>query len=146
MSHLPLRVLVIGGGLGGLCLSQGLRKAGISVPVYERDSQPLARTQGYRVHIDTHGEQALRECLPPSLYELFLATRGQQSKGLTVFSVLDGQLKQVATRRFPEGDSGEFVTVGSAVDRLTLRQVLLAGLDDDVRFGKGTCLPSQMTS
>jgi 2-polyprenyl-6-methoxyphenol hydroxylase-like FAD-dependent oxidoreductase len=136
MSQVNLRVLVIGGGLGGLCLAQGLRKAGISVAVYERDSQPLARTQGYRVHIDTRGQQALRECLPPSLYELFLATRGKESKGLTVFSVLDGQLKEVATRRFPESDSGAFVTVGSAVDRLTLRQILLAGLDDDVHFGK----------
>src|SRR5947209_17483461 len=115
MSQLPLRVLVIGGGLGGLCLAQGLRKAGISVAVYERDSDPAARAQGYRVHIDTHGEQALRECLPPSLYELFLATRGQESKGLTVFSVVDGQLKEVFTRRFPDGDSGQFVNVGSAV-------------------------------
>ncbi len=43
MSQLPLRVLVIGGGLGGLCLAQGLRKAGISVAVYERDSEPSAR-------------------------------------------------------------------------------------------------------
>jgi len=113
-----------------------LRKAGISVAVYERDSSPVARAQGYRVHIDTHGEQALRECLPPSLYELFLATRGQESKGLTVFSVVDSQLKEVATRRFPESGSSEFVTVGSAVDRLTLRQVLLAGLDDVAHFGK----------
>jgi len=136
MSQLPLRVLVIGGGLGGLCLAQGLHKAGISVAVYERDSEPSARNQGYRVHIDTRGEQALRECLPPSLYELFLATRGQESKGLTVFSVVDGQLKEVATRRFPGSGSSEFVTVGSAVDRLTLRQVLLAGLDDVVHFGK----------
>jgi len=136
MSQLNLRVLVIGGGLGGLCLAQGLRKAGISVAVYERDNSAAARAQGYRVHIDTRGEQALCECLPPSLYELFLATRGQESKGLTVFSVVDGQLKEAATWRFPEGGSGEFVTVGSAVDRLTLRQILLVGLDDAMHFGK----------
>lgn len=136
MSQSNLRVLVIGGGLGGLCLAQGLHKAGISVAVYERDSSPVARTQGYRFHMDASGEQALRECLPPSLWELFLATRGQPSKGLTVFSVVDGQLKEAATRRFPESGSSEFVTVGSAVDRLTLRQILLAGLDDVVHFGK----------
>ena len=29
-------VLVIGGGIGGLCLAQGLRGAGVSVAVYER--------------------------------------------------------------------------------------------------------------
>ncbi len=136
MNQSNLRVLVIGGGLGGLCLAQGLRKAGISVAVYERDSSPVARAQGYRFHMDARGEQALRECLPPSLYELFLATRGQPSKGMTVFSVVDGQLKEVTTRRFPESGSSEFVTAGSAVDRLTLRQILLAGLDDAMHFGK----------
>jgi 2-polyprenyl-6-methoxyphenol hydroxylase-like FAD-dependent oxidoreductase len=111
-----------------------LRKAGISVAVYERDSSALARTQGYRFHLDTRGEQALRECLPPSLYELFLATRGQPSRGGTLFSNVDGQLKEVATRHLPE--HGAFVTVGRAVDRLTLRQILLAGLDDAMHFGK----------
>ena len=136
MNQSNLRVLVIGGGLGGLCLAWGLCKAGISIAVYERDSSPAARAQGYRFHMDARGEQALRECLPPSLYELFLATRGQPSKGMTVFSAVDGQLKEVATRRFPESGSSEFVTAGSAVDRLTLRQILLAGLDDAMHFGK----------
>src|SRR2546421_5807342 len=132
----PLRVLVIGGGLGGLCLAQGLRKAGVDVAVYERDAGLSVRTQGHRVHIDSRGEQALRECLPSSLYELFLATRGQPSKGVTTFSVVDGQMEERATQPFPEGGSDEFITVGSAVDRLTLRQILLAGLDDIVHFNK----------
>ena len=43
-----LRVAVAGGGLGGLCLAQGLGKAGIDVTVYERDAQLAARRQGYR--------------------------------------------------------------------------------------------------
>lgn len=34
----PLHVLVIGGGIGGLCLAQGLKKSGMSVAVYERDA------------------------------------------------------------------------------------------------------------
>jgi 2-polyprenyl-6-methoxyphenol hydroxylase-like FAD-dependent oxidoreductase len=65
-----------------------------------------------------------------------MATRGQPSKGATVYSVVDGELREVATGRFPESGSSEFVTVGSAIDRLTLRQVLLAGLDDVVHFSK----------
>src|SRR5262245_49962333 len=42
-SVVPLHVLVIGGGIGGLCLAQGLRRAqvlrhaNVSVAVYERD-------------------------------------------------------------------------------------------------------------
>jgi glycine/D-amino acid oxidase-like deaminating enzyme len=83
MLQSSLRVLVIGAGLGGLCLAQGLRKAGVEVAVYERDTGLAVRTQGHRIHIDSRGEQALHQFLPPSLYELFLATRGQPSKGIT---------------------------------------------------------------
>jgi 2-polyprenyl-6-methoxyphenol hydroxylase-like FAD-dependent oxidoreductase len=136
MSQSSLRVLVIGAGLGGLCLAQGLRKAGVEVAVYERDAGLAVRTQGHRVHIDSRGEQALRQCLPPSLYELFLATRGQPSKGVTTFRIVEGQLQEAAIQLFPEGGSDEFITIGSAVDRLTLRQILLAGLDDSVHFNK----------
>jgi 2-polyprenyl-6-methoxyphenol hydroxylase-like FAD-dependent oxidoreductase len=136
MPRSSVRVLVIGAGLGGLCLAQGLRKAGVDVVVYERDAGLAIRTQGHRIHIDTRGEQALCQCLPPSLYELFLATRGQPSKGITMFRVVNGQLKEGVTQSFPESGSDEFITVGSAVDRLTLRQILLAGLDDIVHFNQ----------
>jgi 2-polyprenyl-6-methoxyphenol hydroxylase-like FAD-dependent oxidoreductase len=132
----PFHVLVIGAGLGGLCLAQGLHQAGISVAVYERDRSPEARTQGYRFHMDIRGEEALRACLPPGLYELAMATRAQPSTGATLFRIVDGELREAATGRFPESGSSEFVTVGSSIDRLTLRQVLLAGLDDIVHFGK----------
>ena len=136
MPQSSLRVIVIGAGLGGLCLAQGLRKAGVEVEVYERDTGLAVRTQGHRIHIDSRGEQALRQCLPPSLYELFLATRGQPSKGVTTFRIVDGQLQEAATQPFSEGASEEFITVGSAVDRLTLRQILLAGLDSNVHFNQ----------
>ena len=33
----PLHVVIIGGGIGGLTLAQGLKKSGVSVAVYERD-------------------------------------------------------------------------------------------------------------
>ena len=36
MPGAKLHVLIIGGGLGGLCLAQGLKKAGISVAVYDQ--------------------------------------------------------------------------------------------------------------
>jgi 2-polyprenyl-6-methoxyphenol hydroxylase-like FAD-dependent oxidoreductase len=43
---MTLRVLIIGGGIGGLCLAQGLRSAGFAVIVFERDSTPRSRLQG----------------------------------------------------------------------------------------------------
>lgn len=50
-TKVPLHVLIIGGGIGGLCLAQGLRKSGISVAVYERDKSVHFRYQGYVIHM-----------------------------------------------------------------------------------------------
>src|SRR3981081_114085 len=67
----PLHVLiVIGGGVGGLCLAQGLKKSGISVAVYERDTSARFRNQGYRISIQQDGARALRGCLPENLFRL----------------------------------------------------------------------------
>jgi salicylate hydroxylase len=49
MAH-SFHVLIIGGGIGGLTLAQGLKQAGISAAVYERDRTVYDRLQGYRVH------------------------------------------------------------------------------------------------
>jgi salicylate hydroxylase len=42
-------VIIIGGGIGGLTLAQGLKKNGISCAVYERDLSRADRLQGYRI-------------------------------------------------------------------------------------------------
>src|SRR6516165_4335197 len=73
---LPFHVLIIGGGIGGLTLAQGLRRARISAAVYERDRTLTNRLQGYRVHISPTGGLALRECLPPHLFAVFDRTCG----------------------------------------------------------------------
>jgi cation diffusion facilitator CzcD-associated flavoprotein CzcO len=46
-SRTALHVIVIGGGIGGLCLAQGLKKSGIGISVYERDASAQFRSQGY---------------------------------------------------------------------------------------------------
>jgi len=120
-----MHVVVIGAGLGGLALAQGLRRAGIDVTVYERDASLTSRRQGYRLHIDPDAADALAEVLPPRLTELFHRTAGTPNAR---FTALDHQLNQVAT---VEAD-----TVDLAVDRLVLRQILLAGIEDAVVFGK----------
>jgi 2-polyprenyl-6-methoxyphenol hydroxylase-like FAD-dependent oxidoreductase len=70
----PFHVVVVGAGTGGLCLAHGLKRSGISVAVYERDSTRADGLQGYRVGIDPDGSRALHECLPPDLYGTFVAT------------------------------------------------------------------------
>src|SRR6516165_4268115 len=76
MADSSLHVVVIGGGIGGLCLAQGLRKAGVPVSVYERDRTPTSRLQGYRININPRGARSLRECLPGDLWDAFEASCG----------------------------------------------------------------------
>ena len=68
-----MHTVIIGGGLGGLCLAQGLLKSGLSVAVYERDTSAHIRGQGYRIGIKDAGCAALRDCLP-AILDTFLVT------------------------------------------------------------------------
>ena len=123
-----LNVVIIGGGIGGLCLAQGLRKAGISATVYERDESAGSRHQGYRVSLKATGAGALQECLPEDLFALAAAT---SIRAATRMVVLDEQLRPKFERPLHHDPPGPG---GFGVNRLTLREILLAGLD--VRFGK----------
>ncbi|KAB8182819.1 FAD-dependent monooxygenase [Microbispora catharanthi] len=127
------QVVIIGGGLGGLCAAHGLRRAGIGVTVHERDPSPGHRPQGYRLHLDSRGAGALHQCLPPRLYELFTATAGLPSRRVTV---VDERLRELHGVTF-DGVSagGDPATFSAPVDRMVLRQVLLAGLDGVVGYG-----------
>ena len=129
----PLHVLIIGGGLGGLCLAQGLKKSGISVAVYERESSAQFRNQGYRISIKKEGSQALRDCLPEHLFQLCVATA---IKTATRLVFLDQQLHLQFAKPLPHPSIPD--EEGFGVNRLTLREILLAGLEGMVHFGK-TC-------
>lgn len=59
------QILIIGAGLGGLALAQGLTKEGFHVTVFERDESPASRPQGYRISIRSLGMQALSLLLTP---------------------------------------------------------------------------------
>ena len=136
----PFRVLVVGAGLGGLCLARSLRSAGIAVQVVERDATPWDRPQGYRLHLEADALAALREVLPPEHEALFEATAMRTAPFTTVLSP---DLSVV--RRVPTDDNQDhtvfpdYLTNGPEhrnVDRAALRELLLDGLDDALVFGK----------
>jgi 2-polyprenyl-6-methoxyphenol hydroxylase-like FAD-dependent oxidoreductase len=127
-----LQVGIIGGGIGGLCLAQGLKKAGIRVAVYERDETPTSRVQGFRVHIDPQGSTALKECLPEELWKVFDATGGDFSKG---FTFVTEQLQELLSMR-DDGRTVDSIARHRSISRITLRQILLAGLEGKVHFNK----------
>lgn len=133
MKNHSFHVVIIGGGLGGLCLAQGLNKAGISVQVYERDRTPDDRLQGYRIHIDPHGSRALHSCLPKHLFDAFVATCGRSGSS---FSMYTEQMKRLVTF-YSEADlHSDGIGKHRSVSRMTLRQVLLSDLEGIVHFNK----------
>jgi salicylate hydroxylase len=134
MEERPLHVLIAGGGLSGLCLAQGLKRAGISCAVYERD--PEVRRQGYRITINGDGGNALEACLPEDLYELYLqASRNTPPKRMAV--VVDSQANELsASPHFGAPNDGP--RPHTAIHRRTLRQILGARLGDALRPGTVT--------
>lgn len=129
-----LRVAVAGGGLGGLCLAQGLLGAGADVTVYERDASLAGRRQGYRLHVDARAGLALQACLPPESLALFQATCGQASRRLTIVSEKLRVLHEQVTAD-TGADPFAPATLSTSVNRLTFREVLAAGLDGRIAFG-----------
>lgn len=132
---MSFHVIIAGGGIGGLALAQGLHKAGASVAVYERDRHRTDRLQGFRIHVSPHGSRALHNLLPAELFDALVATSG---KGGNEFSFLDDQGNELL-------HLGEEITTGGdrdraeshyGVSRITLRQILLTGLDDVVHYDK----------
>jgi 2-polyprenyl-6-methoxyphenol hydroxylase-like FAD-dependent oxidoreductase len=134
-------VLIIGGGIAGLCLAQGMEKAGASFALYERDESPGVRSQGYRIGINTDGGQALHACVPENLFDLILETSTVPLTGRLI--VFDPQLREQISRPLPAAARDVQAMLGAAVTtpltavhRQTLREVLLHGIQEKVHFGK----------
>jgi salicylate hydroxylase len=125
-----IHVLVIGGGIGGLCLAHGLIRAGVRVTVFERTEARTDWLQGYRIHINPDGSRALHDCLPPEAWQRFLDTVSVSGGGFGfVTEQLRDLLRFTASEILPETDPAEGHYGAS---RLGLREALLTGLDGDV--------------
>src|ERR1700744_2082766 len=131
MEKKALHVIIVGAGTGGLCLAHGLKRAGISVAVYERDRTRKDGLQGYRVGISPAGSYALSQSLSPQLYDLFVATCARPPQ---YFNMLTEQMSELLSMERFSGDDD--VNSEKSVSRMTLRQVLLTGLEDVVAFDK----------
>jgi hypothetical protein len=128
-----VRVLIIGAGTGGLALAHALTRGGIEVSVFERDLAPNADTGGFRVGISPGGSRALKACVPPEAYALFVATCARAPR---YFNMLTEQLSEVLCLEM-EGAPADAMDGEKNVIRKTLRRVLLTGLENHVAFGKG---------
>jgi 2-polyprenyl-6-methoxyphenol hydroxylase-like FAD-dependent oxidoreductase len=129
-----VNVVVVGGGIGGLCLAQALRRDGVEVAVHERDAAPGSRWEGYRIHINPTGARALHACLPGPVWQEFQATAGPGGD----FGFLTEQLRPLLVVEesimYP-GGATDPTEDHYAADRATLRRLLGDGLDDVVHYG-----------
>ena len=120
-----MRVIIVGAGLGGLALAQGLSAAGEDVTVFERDID-VAATGGYRIHLTAPACEVLRRHLSPDLYQA-LQAESADSRSFQRFAFTDQRLRVLATEQLP--DDEERLLVG----RVPLRRLLAHGVD--VRYG-----------
>ena len=121
------RVLIVGGGIGGLALAQGLKKNGHSFTVFERDPSSVARPQGYRIKVFAETVADLKYVLTEELWQDFEATCAETGMGETTLSVHDASIMANRVNRGPKPYT---------VDRSCLRNVLMKGLDDNLQWNK----------
>ncbi|KAI9985529.1 hypothetical protein PInf_004900 [Phytophthora infestans] len=127
------RVLIVGGGIGGLCLAQGLKKHGIPFTVFERDPSPNYRTQGYRVRINHDGYEALKTNLSSENFEVFLRATGHFQPG---FKYLDAETGEDAPPNAQFAHNSNVTKNVFSADRAMLRSLLLTDLNDnEIQYG-----------
>lgn len=122
-----MRVVVVGGGIGGLACAQGLARHGFDVQVVERDND-LAKTGGYRLHLGVAAVSALRDLLSATSFETLLGL-SVPARGFTL-AVRDHRGRRLLGARDPS------VGLSLDVDRITLRRVLALGLEDRMVLGR----------
>jgi 2-polyprenyl-6-methoxyphenol hydroxylase-like FAD-dependent oxidoreductase len=135
MKKKDLKVLIVGGGIGGLCLAQGLKKAGISFEVFERNKDNNSWLEGYRLNINPVGSSALYQCLPPHLWNAFLAGVADPKEGI---GFMTEKLKELVfiDDAMMVGYTHDPSKLLYAAGRKMLRFVLQSGLDKEIFYNK----------
>ncbi|KAL8825851.1 MAG: hypothetical protein Q9191_004164 [Dirinaria sp. TL-2023a] len=125
-----LPVLIIGAGVSGLALAQGLRQAGVPVLAFERDQALNIRSQGYRVRITSDGIAALTALLPNTLLSRLKACCAalEPNQKDHMFNAITSATLQSPLP--PQAPSETLVA-----DRTVLRSILMTGLEPCVKFG-----------
>ncbi|KAL1597028.1 hypothetical protein SLS60_008610 [Paraconiothyrium brasiliense] len=141
------KILIIGGGVGGLTLAQGLLKNDIPFHVFERDESQSFRAQGYRIRLDGDAVHALKEVLPRHTWQKLEASAAaeRETSGITKIDALSGEEVRTGPPVGPPGGPhGSKGLKGAhhtderpiAVDRTIMREILLSDLDQHISFGK----------
>lgn len=124
----PTRVVIAGGGIGGLALAQGLHRHGVAVTVIEPDTD-LAATGGYKLHLGPRALAALHRLLPARLEALHACAMASPDFTLA----LRDHRGRLLLRAHEPGEPG---ATSLDVDRVSLRTLLGDGLVGAIRRGR----------
>ncbi|WP_135451513.1 FAD-dependent monooxygenase [Mycobacterium sp. DL99] len=123
-----MRIVVVGGGIGGLALAAGLRRNGFAVKVFERDID-VAATGGYHITLDSRAQDALRKLVAPNVFERLLTSASAlRLRERDVFWDRRGRL----LGRGPDLSESRSVDI----DRITLRTLLAEAVGADLVLGR----------
>ncbi len=123
-----MRVVVVGGGIGGLALGAGLRRRGLDVSEFDRDAD-VAATGGYHITLDGRAQSALRESVSRDIMQRLLASSSAlRLRDHDAFWDRRGRLLGHGP------DLGDSSSVD--VDRVTLRTLLAEADGDDLHLGR----------
>jgi salicylate hydroxylase len=123
-----MRVVVVGGGIGGLALGAGLRRRGFEVAVFDRDTDVTA-TGGYHITLDERAQSALENLVEPEIMRRLLASA-------SALRLRDRDA--LWDRRGRLLGHGPDLSGSSSVDvdRITLRTLLAEAVGDDLHLGR----------
>ena len=135
-------VLIIGAGVGGLALAQGLALNDIPFRIFERDPQLHGRRQGYRFRVSEEGIEALKQNLSPeklAKVERCCCADVPGSHGNSPQVHLDAITAESSVPSlFKPGQPTPTTATGKpwSVDRGALRSCLSLELEPQLEYGK----------
>lgn len=121
-------VAIIGAGIGGLALAQGLKKIDIDVKVYESDKNKNTRPQGYSIYLNRTGLNALEACLSKKSFDTLISLRSRSSDGISFTDEKLGNIFHIKYSKISKDIDG------LSIDRPDLRALLLKDLEDVIYF------------
>jgi 2-polyprenyl-6-methoxyphenol hydroxylase-like FAD-dependent oxidoreductase len=126
-------VLIIGAGVGGLILAQGLKRRGIPFTLFERDQSISSKSQGYRFRLVHEGLEALEKTVPPGTWELLEKTHPIGSP--PDLMRLDARTGETTMAMKASGDTDRERRC-YPIDRPWFRELLSIGIEEHIVFAK----------
>ncbi|KAH6988849.1 hypothetical protein BKA56DRAFT_475694 [Ilyonectria sp. MPI-CAGE-AT-0026] len=127
------KVIIVGGGLAGSLLANGLLNNGVDVTVFERDEESLKR-EGYQIRLGNSSLTGFAACLTESHMASVLRKLGQSSgSSTTAPSICNTKFETVL-----DLSALPSYSKSSAINRVVLRDLLLDPIiaGGRVKFGK----------